>query len=127
MKADFSGYATRANVLCSDGRTIAPNAFKHQDGATVPLVWEHGGRNLENILGRAILEHRDDGMYATCMFNETATAATARELVKHGDLNSLSIYAKDLKQQGATVMHGELVEVSLVLVGANPEARIDEV
>lgn len=127
MKADFSGYATRANVLCSDGRTIAPNAFKHQDGATVPLVWEHGGRNLENILGRAILEHRDDGMYATCMFNETSTAATARELVKHGDLNSLSIYAKDLKQQGATVMHGELVEVSLVLVGANPEARIDEV
>lgn len=127
MKADFSGYATRANVLCSDGRTIAPNAFKHQDGATVPLVWEHGGRNLENILGRAILEHRDDGMYATCMFNETATAATARELVKHGDLNSLSIYAKDLKQQGSTVMHGELVEVSLVLVGANPEARIDEV
>jgi len=127
MKADFSGYATRANVLCSDGRTIAPNAFKHQDGATVPLVWEHGGRNLENILGRATLEHRDDGMYATCMFNETATANTARELVKHGDLNSLSIYAKDLKQQGATVMHGELVEVSLVLVGANPEARIDEV
>lgn len=127
MKADFSGYATRANVLCSDGRTIAPNAFKHQDGATVPLVWEHGGRNLENILGRATLEHRADGMYATCMFNETATAATARELVKHGDLNSLSIYAKDLKQQGATVMHGELVEVSLVLVGANPEARIDEV
>lgn len=127
MKADFSGYATRANVLCSDGRTIAPNAFKHQDGATVPLVWEHGGRSLENILGRATLEHRDDGMYATCMFNETATANTARELVKHGDLNSLSIYAKDLKQQGATVMHGELVEVSLVLVGANPEARIDEV
>ena len=127
MKADFSGYATRANVLCSDGRTIAPNAFKHQDGATVPLVWEHGGRSLENILGRATLEHREDGMYATCMFNETATANTARELVKHGDLNSLSIYAKDLKQQGATVMHGELVEVSLVLVGANPEARIDEV
>lgn len=127
MKADFSGYATRANVLCSDGRTIAPNAFKHQDGATVPLVWEHGGRSLENILGRATLEHREDGMYATCMFNETATANTARELVKHGDLNSLSIYAKDLKQQGGTVMHGELVEVSLVLVGANPEARIDEV
>lgn len=127
MKADFSGYATRANVLCSDGRTIAPNAFKHQDGATVPLVWEHGGRSLENILGRATLEHREDGMYATCMFNETATASTARELVKHGDLNSLSIYAKDLKQQGGTVMHGELVEVSLVLVGANPEARIDEV
>nr|DAI02449.1 MAG TPA: major capsid protein [Caudoviricetes sp.] len=127
MKADFSGYATRANVLCSDGRTIAPNAFKHQDGATVPLVWEHGGRSLENILGRATLEHREDGMYATCIFNETATANTARELVKHGDLNSLSIYAKDLKQQGGTVMHGELVEVSLVLVGANPEARIDEV
>lgn len=127
MKADFSGYATRANVLCSDGRTIAPNAFKHQDGATVPLVWEHGGRSLENILGRATLEHREDGMYATCMFNDTATANTARELVKHGDLNSLSIYAKDLKQQGATVMHGDLVEVSLVLVGANPEARIDEV
>ena len=127
MKPDFSGYATRANVLCSDGRTIAPGAFKHQDGATLPLVWEHRGKAMENILGRAQLQHRDDGVYAMCAFNNTPAADTARELVKHGDLNSLSIYAKDLKQQGATVMHGELVEVSLVLVGANPEARIDEV
>ena len=127
MKPDFSGYATRANVLCSDGRTIAPGAFKHQDGATLPLVWEHRGKAMENILGRAQLQHRDDGVYAMCAFNNTPAAETARELVKHGDLNSLSIYAKDLKQQGATVMHGELVEVSLVLVGANPEARIDEV
>ena len=127
MKPDFSGYATRANVLCSDGRTIAPGAFKHQDGATLPLVWEHHGKAMENILGRAQLQHRDDGVYALCAFNNTPAADTARELVKHGDLNSLSIYAKDLKQQGATVMHGELVEVSLVLVGANPEARIDEV
>lgn len=127
MKPDFSGYATRANVLCSDGRTIAPGAFKHQDGTTLPLVWEHRGKALENILGRAQLQHRDDGVYALCAFNNTAAADTARELVKHGDLNSLSIYAKDLKQQGSTVMHGELVEVSLVLVGANPEARIDEV
>jgi caudovirus prohead protease len=127
MKPDFSGYATRANVLCSDGRTIAPGAFKHQDGATLPLVWEHRGKAMENILGRAQLQHRDDGVYALCAFNNTAAADTARELVKHGDLNSLSIYAKDLKQQGATVMHGELVEVSLVLVGANPEARIDEI
>lgn len=127
MKPDFSGYATRANVLCSDGRTIAPGAFKHQDGATLPLVWEHRGKAMENILGRAQLQHRDDGVYALCAFNNTPAAGTARELVKHGDLNSLSIYAKDLKQQGATVMHGELVEVSLVLVGANPEARIDEV
>ncbi len=127
MKPDFSGYATRANVLCSDGRTIAPGAFKHQDGATLPLVWEHRGKAMENILGRAQLQHRDDGVYALCAFNNTPAADTARELVKHGDLNSLSIYAKDLKQQGATVMHGELVEVSLVLVGANPEARIDEV
>lgn len=127
MKPDFSGYATRANVLCSDGRTIAPGAFKHQDGATLPLVWEHRGKAMENILGRAQLQHRDDGVYAMCAFNNTPAAETARELVKHGDLNSLSIYAKDLKQQGSTVMHGELVEVSLVLVGANPEARIDEV
>ena len=127
MKADFSGYATRANVLCSDGRTIAPGAFKHQDGATVPLVWEHRGQEIENILGRAVLHHRDDGVYAECMLNATSTANTARELVKHGDLNSLSIHAKGLRQQGSTVMHGELVEVSLVLVGANPEARIDEV
>lgn len=127
MKPDFSGYATRANVLCSDGRIIAPGAFKHQDGATLPLVWEHRGKAMENILGRAQLQHRDDGVYAMCAFNNTPAADTARELVKHGDLNSLSIYAKDLKQQGATVMHGELVEVSLVLVGANPEARIDEV
>lgn len=127
MKPDFSGYATRANVLCSDGRTIAPGAFKHQDGATLPLVWEHRGKAMENILGRAKLQHRDDGVYALCEFNNTAAAGTARELVKHGDLNSLSIYAKDLKQQGTTVMHGDLVEVSLVLVGANPEARIDEV
>lgn len=127
MKPDFSGYATRANVLCSDGRTIAPGAFKHQDGATLPLVWEHRGKAMENILGRALLQHRDDGVYAMCAFNNTPAADTARELVKHGDLNSLSIYAKDLKQRGTTVMHGELVEVSLVLVGANPEARIDEV
>ena len=127
MKPDFSGYATRANVLCSDGRTIASGAFKHQDGLTVPLVWEHGGKSMDNILGRAKLQHRDDGVYAMCSFNSTVAANTARELVKHGDLNSLSIYAKDLKQQGSTVMHGELVEVSLVLVGANPEARIDEV
>lgn len=127
MKPDFSGYATRANVLCSDGRTIAPGAFKHQDGATLPLVWEHRGKAMENILGRVQLQHRDDGVYALCAFNNTPAADTARELVKHGDLNSLSIYAKDLKQQGTTVMHGELVEVSLVLVGANPEARIDEV
>lgn len=127
MKPDFSGYATRANVLCSDGRTIASGAFKHQDGLTVPLVWEHGGKSMDNILGCAKLQHRDDGVYTMCSFNNTAAASTARELVKHGDLNSLSIYAKDLKQQGSIVMHGELVEVSLVLVGANPEARIDEV
>lgn len=127
MKADFSGYATRANVLCSDGRTIAPGAFKHQDGATVPLVWEHKGNAMDNILGYARLTHRDDGMYTECFFNDTQSASTAKELVKHGDLNSLSIYARNLKQQGATVMHGDIGEVSLVLVGANPEARIDEV
>lgn len=127
MKADFSGYATRANVLCSDGRTIAPGAFKHQDGATVPLVWEHKGSAMENILGYARLTHRVDGMYTECHFNETNSAVTAKELVKHGDLNSLSIYARNLKQQGSTVMHGDIGEVSLVLVGANPEARIDEV
>lgn len=127
MKADFSGYATRANVLCSDGRTIAPGAFKHQDGATVPLVWEHKGNAMDNILGYARLAHREDGVYTECFFNETPSANTAKELVKHGDLNSLSIFARNLKQQGTTVMHGDIGEVSLVLVGANPEARIVEV
>ena len=127
MKADFSGYATRANVLCSDGRTIAPGAFKHQDGTTVPLVWEHKGNAMDNILGYARLAHREDGMYTECFFNETQSANTAKELVKHGDLNSLSIFARNLKQQGTTVTHGDIGEVSLVLVGANPEARIDEI
>lgn len=127
MKADFSGYATRANVLCTDGRTIGPGAFKHQDGATVPLVWEHQGHNIHNVLGHAALEYRDGDMYTKCSFNGTQPAQNAKELVVHGDLNSLSIHARNLKQSGTTVTYGDICEVSLVLVGANPEARIDEV
>ena len=127
MKYDFSGYATRANMKCSDGRVIMKDAFKHDDGLTVPLVWNHQHNEASNVLGHALLENRDDGVYAYCSFNDTDDAMTARELVRHGDIDSLSIYANQLKQQGPNVMHGEIREVSLVLAGANPGAYIDSV
>lgn len=127
MDADFSGYATRAGIRCSDGRTIMKDAFKHNDGAKVPLVWQHGHSNPNNVLGHALLENRDDGVYAYGFFNDTDSAQNAKQSVKHGDINALSIYANHLEEENGNVMHGEIREVSLVLSGANPEARIDNV
>lgn len=124
---DFSGWATRHNVRCTDGRTITKDAFKHNDGKTVPLVYNHDHNNLENVIGNAVLEHREEGVYARCTFNDTKGGQLAKILVQHGDLTSLSIYANRLKQQGSNVIHGEIRELSLVQAGANPEAFIDTV
>ena len=124
---DFSGWATRNDVKCSDGRTIRKDAFKHNDGQTVPLVWNHNHQAADNILGHALLENREEGVYAYCSFNDTEQGKTAKELVKHGDICSLSIYANQLKQQGGDVLHGAIREVSLVLAGANPAAIIDQI
>ena len=124
-KYDFSGYATKNNLKCSDGRTIKPDAFKAQDGQTVSLVWQHLHNDPENVLGHAVLENRADGVYAFCKFNDTKSGKNAKELVKHGDIKMLSIYANSLKQTGADVVHGVIREVSLVLSGANPGALID--
>ena len=126
-KYDFSGWATKANLKCSDGRVIAKDAFKHMDGATRPLVWMHQHNDPNNVLGNALLEHRDEGIYAYCKFNDTDSGRTARQLVEHGDVSALSICANQLRQQGANVMHGEIREISLVLAGANPGAFIDSV
>ena len=126
-KYDFSGWATKANIRCSDGRTIMKDAFKHNDGRTVPLVWNHKHDNPYNVLGHALLESRDEGVYAYCSFNETENGQLAKELVQHGDIFALSIYANQLRQQSGNVMHGEIREVSLVHAGANPEAFIDSV
>lgn len=126
-KYDFAGWATRYNLKCSDGRTISTGAFAHCDGATIPLVWNHTYDSPENIIGKATLIHKQDGVYAQCEFNETSTAQTAKALVKHGDITSLSIYANKLKQNGPIVLHGNIKEVSLVLAGANPGASIQEV
>lgn len=127
QKFDFSGWATRFDVKCSDGRTIRKNAFKHNDGQTVPLVWNHNHQAADNILGHALLENREEGVYAYCSFNDTMDGKTAKELVKHGDIRSLSIYANQLKQNGGDVIHGAIREVSLVLAGANPGAVIENV
>ena len=125
---DFGGWATRANLRCSDGRTILPDAFKHMDGKTVPLVWNHKHDDPSEILGQAYLEHREgEGVYAYCTFNDTESGETAKKLVKHGDITSLSIFANNLKQQLSTVLHGNIREVSLVLAGANPGAFIENV
>lgn len=126
-KCDFSGWATRCNIKCSDGRTIRKNAFKDQDGQKVPLVWNHNHLDADNVLGHALLENREEGVYAYCSFNESENAATAKELVRHGDICSLSIYANQLKQNGGDVIHGAIREVSLVLAGANPGAKIENV
>lgn len=125
--ADFSGYATKAGLRCSDGRTITPDAFKHMDGARVPLVWQHGHHDPKNVLGHAILEARPDGMYSYGFFNDTETGKGARVLVQHGDIDKLSIRANKLVQKGMQVLHGAIQEVSLVLAGANPGALIDNV
>ena len=124
---DFSGWATRNNLKCSDGRTIIKDAFKHNDGQTVPLVWNHQHNDPLNVLGHALLENRDEGVYAYCKFNETESGRNAKLLVEHGDVSALSIYANQLKQQGPNVLHGAIREVSLVLAGANPGAFIDSV
>lgn len=127
MTHDFGGYATRANVRCSDGRTILPDAFKESDGGKVPLVWQHGHKSATNVLGHAMLENREDGVYAYGFFNESDAAKSARIAVEHGDIDALSIYASDLVQRKNDVVHGSIREVSLCLTGANPEARIDNV
>ena len=127
MRADFSGYATKAGLKCSDGKTIMPDAFKHQDNVTVPLVWQHGHSDAGNVLGHAILENREDGVYAYGFFNDTAQGKNARTLVEHGDIDSLSIYANQLIEKTKQVFHGIIREVSLVLAGANPGAKIDYV
>ena len=124
---DFCGWATRANVLCSDGRVIKHDAFKDQDGATVPLVWNHQHNKPDNVLGHALLKNMGDGVYAYCTFNETETAKVSKMLVEHGDISSLSILANQLIQKGPEVVHGVIREVSLVLAGANPKAFIEEV
>lgn len=127
MKYDFSGWATKANLLCTDGRTILPNAFKHNDGVTVPLVYQHLREGTENILGHAVLENRPEGVYAYCSFNNSKSGQEAREAVVHGDLTALSIYANQLRQNGDLVQHGSIREVSLVIAGANPGAVIDNI
>ncbi len=127
-KYDFSGWATKNNMKCSDGRTIMKDAFKHCDGETVPLVWSHNHNNLEDVLGHALLENRDEGVYAYCTFNDTTQGELAKTLVKHGDIKALSICANQLKQDAAKrVMHGYIREVSLVHAGANPGAFIENV
>jgi len=124
---DFSGWATRTNLLCSDGRTIRRGAFSGQDGARVPLVWNHNYTSPDNVLGHADLVEREDGMYAYCTFNDSEAADSARTGVQHGDITNLSIYANHLKQMGNDVVGGKIREVSLVLAGANPGAFIDNV
>ena len=124
---DFSGWATRCNVKCSDGRTIMKDAFVDNDKTTVPLVWQHNHTDADNVLGHALLENRAEGVYAYCSLNNTPEGRRAKELVQHGDICSLSIYANQLKQTGGNVIHGLIREVSLVLAGANPGARIMDV
>lgn len=126
-KYDFSGWATKNNLKCSDGRTIMKDAFKHNDGQTVPLVWNHQHNDPLNVLGHALLENRDNGVYAYCTFNDTEAGRNAKMLVEHGDVKALSIYANQLKQKGGNVEHGMIREVSLVLAGANPGAFIDSI
>lgn len=127
MKFDFGGWATKNNLKCSDGRVIIRDAFKHNDGNTVPLVWNHQHNDPLNVLGHAVLENREEGVYAYCTFNSTEAGQNAKQLVEHGDVSALSIYANKLQQQGSNVLHGEIREVSLVLAGANPGAFIDSI
>lgn len=127
MEADFSGYATKAGLKCSDGRTITPDAFAHQDKMKVPLVWQHGHGEPTNVLGHAVLEARPDGVYCYGFFNDTESGKSAKALVQHGDITMLSIYANKLVERAKSVLHGAIREVSLVLSGANPGALIDNV
>lgn len=125
--ADFDGWATVAGVKCSDGRVISHHAFEQNDGAVVPLVWQHGHDNVTNVLGHAQLEKKPEGVYAYGFFNGSQQAEHARELIEHGDVTAMSIFANNLKQNGNVVKHGNIVEVSLVLKGANPKATIENV
>lgn len=127
MHYDFSGYVTRNDIRCSDGRTIRHNAFAECDGAEVPLVWHHQRNSPENVLGKVKLENRPDGVYGYGIFNDTDNAKISRSLVEHGDVKCMSIYANNLSQRGGDVLHGNLIEVSLVLAGANPGAYIDNI
>lgn len=124
---DFSGWATRSNIKCSDGRTIMKDAFKQNDGQKVPLVWNHQHDDPSEVLGHALLENRNDGVYAYCKFNNTESGQNAKALVQNGDVDKLSIYANKLKTVTNNVIHGCIREVSLVLAGANPGAYIDSV
>lgn len=124
---DFCGWATRNDLKCSDGRVIRKDAFKHNDGQKVPLVWNHQHNSQDEVLGHAVLENREEGVYAYCSFNDSDSGKTAKILVQHGDIDALSIYANQLQQQGPNVMHGNIREVSLVLAGANPGAFIESI
>lgn len=126
-KYDFAGWATKADMRCSDGRLIAKDAFAHQDGAKVPIVWNHNHATPDSVLGYGILHSKDGSMRVECFFNDTENGKNARKLVLHGDINALSIYANQLKEQAKTVLHGMIREVSLVYAGANPGAFIDSV
>lgn len=125
IKCDFSGWATRNDLLCGDGRVIKRDAFKHNDGQTVSLIWNHQHNDPEAVLGHALLENREEGVYAYCYFNDTPQGINAKKLVRHGDVSSLSIWANKLKHNGNNVIHGDIKELSLVLAGANPGAYID--
>lgn len=127
FKSDFSGYATKNDVLCSDGRVIRKNAFADQDGTVVPLVFQHDHTSPLSVIGKALLENRDDGVYAYGYLNDTDAGKAARGIIQHGDMMSLSIAANKVVQEGADVLHGKIREVSLVFAGANPEATIDNV
>lgn len=127
MESDFSGYVTKAGLRCTDGRTIMPDAFKHQDATKVPLVWQHGHDDVENVLGHVYLENRPDGVYGYGLFNKTPKAQHAAALLEHGDINMMSIWANRLIESAKRVTHGAIKEVSLVLAGANPGALIDNV
>ena len=126
-KFDFSGWATKVNLKCSDGRTIMKDAFKDNDGKSVPLVWNHQHNDPSNVLGHALLQNRDEGVYAYCTFNDSEAGKTGKLLVQHGDVCALSIWANQLKQNFNNVVHGNIREVSLVLAGANPGAFIDSI
>lgn len=126
-KFDFGGWATRNNLKCSDGRTILKDAFKDNDGQTVPLVWNHQHNGPDNVLGHALLENRKDGVYAYCTFNDTEQGQISKILVQHRDISALSIFANQIRERASNVLHGAIKEVSLVLAGANPGAFIDTV
>lgn len=127
FKYDFSGYVTKNDLRCSDGRVIRAGAFADQDGVKVPLVWNHDHRNMDNVIGHAYLENREDGVYGYGVFNNTSKGVDAKILVEHGDISAMSIYANKLKQNGSDVLHGVIREVSLVYAGANPGAYIDTI